>query len=690
MHFLGGLRTQAGTAACYDLVLRAVSAGLGIQRITEVLAAYPGARLGTDVRERRAVLQAWLEESAAPFEIAEGRVPGTLQLQRRFSTFPNVTLIIPTRQGLYEDQPTGLPMVINLIDSIVRTDWPMDKIQVLVGDAIADDSIYVGRNWPFAFRRIVTGSPDNAKFNYAAKANVLWRAAETEQIVLMNDDVLVQSPAWLKALLTFSMQENVGVAGARLLYPNGTIQHAGIPGGVFDLCTHAWIGLEPAAPTYQNWALVHREWSMVTGAVMATRRSTLEVVNGFDERFRLDFNDVDLCLRLRMLGHQIIYTPFAELTHHEKGSRADFVSSATELALFRKRWGEFLENDPAYHPRLTRKSTVVGPTEQRGGWWLPVFEAASRVHGGLPATPQAATPQGRVEHFESGGSDRDGQVVGIAGFSLAESAECHLKSRVAVVYLARGADEDWSSSVQRFSRSYREFSAGRDHALYVLYKGFESDAEMLEVSEHFSGTSTRPIHLTDDALDIGAYIAAAGMIDEEYICFMNTHAEVLAPDWLDKLADHLERPGIGMVGATGSFETRPGFPDFPNRHLRTNAFMIGRDLFLSLASDAVIRDKEDAYLVEHGPDSLTQRVLALGLKVLVVGRNGRGYSPQWWPCSDTYRQGSQTNLLIADNQTRTYATASSDTQRRLLDLAWGSYLDPSEALPTQKSRRLAG
>jgi len=240
---------------------------------------------------------------------------------------------------------------------------------VLVGDALADDGIYTGRRWPFRFRRIITGSACNQRFNYAAKINELWRAADTEHVVLMNDDIVISWAGWLQALLTFSMQEDVGAVGARLLFPNGTIQHAGMAGGVFDLCAHAWFGEPASAPTYQNWALVHREWSMVTGAVLATRRSVLDLVNGFDERFRLEFNDVDLCLRLRILGYRIVYTPFAELTHFEKASRGDLRPRGSELALFLKRWNEFLVQDPAYHPRLVRRAVQIAPQEHVGEWW---------------------------------------------------------------------------------------------------------------------------------------------------------------------------------------------------------------------------------------------------------------------------------------------------------------------------------
>jgi hypothetical protein len=371
MRRLGELRPAAGTAAAYELVLRALSAGLGITRITEQLAAHRRARPRPRIDDRRAALQAWLADTASPFDITDGLVPGTLRLQRRFAAFPDVTLVIPTRQSTRPDDRgagCGQPYILDLLDSVARTDWPMDQLRVVIGDDVASDHVYGGQRWPFDMRRLVTSRGDG-KFNYAEKINRLWRAAETEQIVIMNDDMVVRSADWLQALLTFSMQDDVGVAGARLIYPNDTIQHAGIPGGLFGMCAHAWLGQPAAAPTYQNWALVHREWSMMTGAVHATRKSVLELLNGFDERFSLEFNDVDFCLRARMLGYRNVYTPFAELVHHEKASRGEVLPPGGELALFLKRWGEFLEHDPAYHPMLARDRFQIGPVDHPGGWW---------------------------------------------------------------------------------------------------------------------------------------------------------------------------------------------------------------------------------------------------------------------------------------------------------------------------------
>ncbi|MDB5445130.1 MAG: hypothetical protein JWQ97_447, partial [Phenylobacterium sp.] len=295
-----------------------------------------------------------------PLEIADGLTPGSLQLRRRFASFPPVTLVIPTRQS---GPARRAPFVVELLDGLARTDWPMDRLVALIGDDSAEAGALASGRWPFEVRRVPTPRPAGAPFDYAAKMNQLWRMAETEHLVLMNDDVAVRSPDWLKALMTFAMDRDVGGVGARLLFPDDRVQHAGVIGGLFGSAVHGWFGLPAEAPTYQDWTLVQREWSMVTGAVFATRRAVMEAANGFDPRFTLEFNDVDLCLRLRLLGHRIVYTPFAEMTHREKASRGETLPAAQEVALFLNRWRELLADDPAYHPALTRDRPSPEPIE---------------------------------------------------------------------------------------------------------------------------------------------------------------------------------------------------------------------------------------------------------------------------------------------------------------------------------------
>jgi hypothetical protein len=369
---LGGFRLEAQSASVYDFVLRAVRDGIGIGRIPVVMVAHAGQRPRAAAADRRASVTGWIGNSAHVLELAPGLTDTSLQLRRRFSAFPEVTLVVPTQQSRQmevNDGTLGRPHIKNMLDSLSLTEWPMDRLKVLIGDDIADDTIYAGSQYPFEIRRVGTPRAPDVPFNYAAKMNSLWRQTETENLVLINDDVVVRGGGWLRALMTFAMNEDVGGVGARLLYGNGTLQHAGIPGGLFGACAHAWIQQPAEDRTYDDWALMHREWSMVTGAVFATRRSVLEMVSGFDERFSLEFNDVDLCLRLKLLGYKIIYTPFAEMLHYEKSSRRDALPRGDQVALFLKRWGELLNNDPAFHPGFNMSDVRLAPLPVNDAWY---------------------------------------------------------------------------------------------------------------------------------------------------------------------------------------------------------------------------------------------------------------------------------------------------------------------------------
>lgn len=372
MAALGNLDASAETAQCYDLLLRAIAAAIGIERITEVLAVNPAQEYRASANDRLTALRRAIPKSYPGCEIVQGLTDTTFELRRQFDDYPDVTLVIPTRQALYQGDQTKVshqPMILSLLDGLCRADWPMERIHVLVGDDQKDGSIYESRSWPFHFERIVTARPAGEAFNYAKKINALWRAARTEYLIILNDDLQVRQPQWIRALMTFAVDESVGGVGARLLFPNETIQHAGMPLGVLGPCTHAFIGRPASKPTYQNWALVQREWSTVTGAVFATRRSVLAQVSGFDERFSLNYNDVDLCLRLRLLGYRIVYTPHAELTHFESISRGKESSPADQTALFMEKWQDYLQNDPSYHPRLTRDTPDIYPVPRAREWW---------------------------------------------------------------------------------------------------------------------------------------------------------------------------------------------------------------------------------------------------------------------------------------------------------------------------------
>ena len=360
---LGGLRPDMGSAAIADLLFRAHAAGLSILRIPRVMMARPGERIRASRDDYARMLESQPELAGA---IVAGRTPDSFALMRPFTAnnAPMVTIIVSTCRSKVRDGKGTY--IERLLAEIAKTDWPMDRLTLLVGDDVTSEPAWARRKWPFRLTRVETPRAEGQPFNYAAKMNRLWRAAETEQIVFLNDDCLPKEPSWLRALMSFSTDQSVGGVGARLLYDDGRLQHAGLaPHG--PAAAHLWIFREHAEGTYQDWAMVQREWSMVTGAVFATRRSVLEQADGFDERFSLEFNDTDLCMRLRSLGYRIVCTPMAEMIHSEKASRGERLPPGEDVALFLSRWRQVLDNDPSWHPNLRRDILEMMPVI--GGDW---------------------------------------------------------------------------------------------------------------------------------------------------------------------------------------------------------------------------------------------------------------------------------------------------------------------------------
>jgi hypothetical protein len=247
---------------------------------------------------------------------------------------------------------------------------------------------------------------------------------------------------------------------------------------------------------------------------------------------------------------------------------------------------------------------------------------------------------------------------------------------IAVFYLARGADWDSAAKFRAFRESYCRWTAGLDHELHVIFKGFANAAALAPALKEFHAVRHRSIFVDDAGFDLGAYFKAAGQVEHDYVCFLNTASEICGPDWLLKLATALSQPNVGIVGCSVSYEAPPhpgqkNLP-FPNPHVRSNAFMIRRNRFLALRPERPLVDKMDAHVFEHGVAGITRRIEAEGLKVLLVGKNGRSYEQEWWAWSGTFRQGAQENLLVTDNQTKSYDEAPIAEKRVLFRMAWGN------------------
>jgi O-antigen biosynthesis protein len=200
--------------------------------------------------------------------------------------------------------------------------------------------------------------PYTGPFNFAAMNNLGARHSSGDVLVFMNDDVEPLESEWLTALLAHANRREVGAVGAKLVYPSGAIQHAGMVIGIMEGAGH--LHRNTFGSPYWNWLPFTRNVSAVTGACLAMRKSVFEELGGFDESFPVNYNDVDLCLRARQAGYDVLVEPAALLRHDECQSRQAGVR-LEERYLFEQRWENWLERgDPYYSPHLRRTLEDAG------------------------------------------------------------------------------------------------------------------------------------------------------------------------------------------------------------------------------------------------------------------------------------------------------------------------------------------
>jgi GT2 family glycosyltransferase len=365
---VGGFRKGFEGAQDYDLLLRII-ARLGegtaaIEHIPRVLYHWrklPQSTASAGVAKpwaldagKRAV-EDYVLRRGIDAEVLPGGAPGLYRIKRRIAGRPLVSIVIPTAGKLRQSGDRQVDVLAQAVNSLRKTDYDNFEIIVVLGGAPS------GHRLPESSLRALEGTRHQVitferlgLFNFSASVNAGAAAAAGDHLLLFNDDLEVVSPDWLTAMLELSQDAGIGAVGPKLLYPDGRLQHIGIVLGVAGVAAHAFHQHPGLSPGYAGSAMIVRNYSAVTGACLMSRRSVFEEVGRFDERFPIDFNDIDYCLRIRQAGYRVVYTPWAQLVHHESASfgvrRQDF----TVLAEMRRRWAHAIDNDPYYNPNLTR------------------------------------------------------------------------------------------------------------------------------------------------------------------------------------------------------------------------------------------------------------------------------------------------------------------------------------------------
>ena len=277
--------------------------------------------------------------------------PGAFQVRYELTGHPKISVLIPSKDHIDD--------LDRCLTSLYKNAG-YDNFEVIVIENNSTDSAtfayYETLPSRFADCRVVYYK---GAFNFSAINNFGRKAAEGDYLLLLNNDTEVITPNWLEEMVMYAQQDRVGCVGAKLLYPDNTIQHAGIGFGFLTLAAHMHKNFPVGHPGYMGRLSYAQDVYAVTAACLMVRKDVYEQVNGLDESFAVAFNDVDFCVRVREAGYTNVFTPFAQLYHYESKSRgldespAKRKRFASEVERFQKRWAKQLAaGDPCMNPNF--------------------------------------------------------------------------------------------------------------------------------------------------------------------------------------------------------------------------------------------------------------------------------------------------------------------------------------------------
>ena len=383
---IGMLDSKYNGAQDFDFVLRATEKSKKIVHIPKVLyhwrvhrestAFLPDTKPYAFEAGKRAV-EAHLNRIGKKANVEESQdVPGAYKINYEIVGNPNITIIIPNKDNI--------KLLKRCINSILKlTTYKNYEIFIIENNSIKNTTFKyykkIAKNTKIKIlnynkntimdlngeRKLELDNNENSKleFNYSSLINFGVKNSKSDFILQLNNDTLLLTPNWLEIFIGYAQNKEIGAVGARLYYPDKTIQHAGIILGINGIAGNALVNLPYGKHAYFGIEAITRNISAVTGACLFCRRNLYEEVGFMDnKKFKVAFNDVDFCLKLLERGYRNIYNPYIELIHYESKTRGYEDSPEKikrfekETENFRKRWSKLLQNDPYYNPNLSRKT----------------------------------------------------------------------------------------------------------------------------------------------------------------------------------------------------------------------------------------------------------------------------------------------------------------------------------------------
>ena len=367
---VGGFRHAFDGAQDYDFIFRCTEQAAGIYHIPKVLyhwrchqdstASNPESKLYAFEAGARAIM-AHYERCGIPAEKVEKGVDYGIYhtVFRLEPADPLVSVIIPNK-----DHVKDLDLCIRSI--LERATYRNLEFVVIENNSTEPETFayYKRIQKEFPQIRVVTWERE---FNYSAINNFGAGYAKGEYLLFLNNDTEIIAKGLFEEMLGFCQRPDVGAVGARLLYQDDTIQHAGVVVGFGGIAGHTFIGLHEAENSYFHRAMCAQDYSAVTAACMMTRASVFVQCGGFTQELAVAFNDIDYCMKVRSLGKLVVSAPYATMYHYESKSRGledtpeKVARFNREIGIFARRWPDILKHgDPYYNPNLTlRKSNFA-------------------------------------------------------------------------------------------------------------------------------------------------------------------------------------------------------------------------------------------------------------------------------------------------------------------------------------------
>lgn len=362
---VGGFRKGFEGSQDYDLFLRVTEKANKIHHIPKVLYHWRMHQASTaqDIDSKPYTITAGIKSLEDTLNRRNlngsvsqiGTLPGYYQIRYKINKPEKVSVIIPTK-NLTEVTNTCIKSIFEL------TEYPNYEVILINNNSDEDDFFEMVKKWenkePHRFKCIT----DNGSFNFSRLMNLGAKNASGQYYLLLNNDTEVIHTDWMNAMVEYAQHTTTGVVGAKLLYPNDTIQHAGVIIGMGGVAGHAFTGQPEDAEGYFWYPQSPSSYSALTAACLMVSKNNFNLINGFDENLTVEYNDIDFCLQLKDRGFDNIYLPHVVLYHYESISRGhphktkeSYERHLKEIGIFKSKWQKYINHDPCFNPNLSKE-----------------------------------------------------------------------------------------------------------------------------------------------------------------------------------------------------------------------------------------------------------------------------------------------------------------------------------------------